>query len=197
VTINSGISALSTQSMSAQSMQALAAASRRPEKSGGGPIAVAAKALGLSTDDVISQLKDGKSLGDIADAQGVSRDDLATALKNGMPDGAAASPNADEVVNNIINRVGMPQRHHGTPPADDTSTSSGDSTASGVLGSSLTSSQESTLNALSSLLGTDSSSLMDSLKAGTSLSDLVSAAGVDQSSLASILQDGLMFDGTA
>jgi lambda repressor-like predicted transcriptional regulator len=149
---------------------------------------------------VISQLKSGKSLGDIADAQGVSRDDLAAALKSGMPDGMSSSPNADEIVNNIINQVGMPQHHHrgGGSSSDSTSSSSStDSNVSGVLGSSLTSTQQSTLDSLSSLLGTDSDSLMSSLQSGTSLADLVSAAGVSEGSLASILQDGLLIDTTA
>jgi lambda repressor-like predicted transcriptional regulator len=185
-------------SASTAATQALFGRTDRPRQ-GGGAIAVAAKALGLSTDDVISQLKSGKSLGDIADAQGVSRTDLASALKSGMPDGTASSDKADEIVDRIINQVGLPQRPQGPRPdaTSDSTSDSGVSGVSGVLGSSLTSSQQSTLDSLSSLLGTTSDSLLGSLQSGTSLADLVSAAGVSQGSLASILQDGLLIDTTA
>jgi hypothetical protein len=58
----------------------------------------AAKALGMSTDDLESQLKSGKSLSDVASAQGVSQDDLvaaiATDLKTHKPDGAPALSDA-------------------------------------------------------------------------------------------------------
>jgi lambda repressor-like predicted transcriptional regulator len=187
------ISSISS-STTLQNVQALNG--RQGPRQGGGAIAVAAKALGLSTDDVVSQLKEGKSLADLADAQGVSRDDLATALKNGMPDGMSASGRADEIVNTIIDEVGMPQRPQGPPPGPPpgSGADSTDTGVSGVLGSSLTQSQQTTLDSLSSLLGTDSSSLLATLKSGTSLSDLVSAAGVDDNALASILQDGLLID---
>ena len=53
----------------------------------------AAKALGISTDDLRTQLKAGKSLSDVAAAQGVSNDDLVAAiaaeLKANAPQGAA------------------------------------------------------------------------------------------------------------
>jgi lambda repressor-like predicted transcriptional regulator len=168
---------------------------------GGGALDVAAKALGLSTDDVISQLKDGKSLGDLADEQGVSRDDLASALKAGAPPGMADAANVDKVIDTMIDRVGMPERPQGPPPGPPPGDKSGlgsiDSSTSGVLGSSMTADQSSMLDKLSSLLGTDSTSLLDELKSGSSLSDLLADKGVDQSKLASILQDGLLFDAKA
>jgi hypothetical protein len=61
-------------------------------------LAPAAKALGMSTDDLESQLKSGKSLSDVASAQGVSQDDLVAAiaadLKTHKPDGAPALSDA-------------------------------------------------------------------------------------------------------
>jgi uncharacterized protein YidB (DUF937 family) len=52
----------------------------------------AAKALGISTDELKTQLKAGKSLSDVASAQGVSKDDLVSAiaadLKANAPQGA-------------------------------------------------------------------------------------------------------------
>jgi hypothetical protein len=59
---------------------------------------------------------------------------------------------------------------------------------------SLTASQQKTLDSLSSLLGTDSSSLLSSLQSGTSLADLIAGKGLDSSKLAAVLQDGLMVD---
>jgi lambda repressor-like predicted transcriptional regulator len=164
-----------------------------------GLLDVAAKALGMSKADLTAALKSGKSLDDVATAQGVSHDDLAAAIKAGLPPRLANSGKADEIVQSIVSKKGMPERPQPatapTGPAPETAGSS--STSSGLLGATLTDHQQSTLDQLSSLLGTDSTSLLDSLKSGTSLSDLIGAKGVDQSSLASILQDGLLFDATA
>jgi lambda repressor-like predicted transcriptional regulator len=162
-----------------------------------GLLDVAAKALGMSKADLTAALKSGKSLDDVATAQGVSPDDLAAAIKAGLPPRLANSGNADEIVQSIVSKKGMPERPPAataaTEPAPETASSS---TSSGLLGATLNDHQQSTLDQLSSLLGTDSTSLLDRLKSGTSLSDLISAKGVDQSSLASILQDGLLFDAT-
>jgi lambda repressor-like predicted transcriptional regulator len=183
----------SSISSSTSTLTGLGPATGARRHPGGGLLQTAAQALGLSTDDLVSQLKSGKSLDDVASEQGVSHDDLAAAIKAGMPPERAADADADATVESIISRKGMPDRPQGPPPP---ARAAGDS-ASGVLGSSLTDAQQSTLDALSDLLGTDSSSLMDSLKSGSStLADLLSAKGVDQSSLASILQDGLLFDAT-
>jgi hypothetical protein len=58
----------------------------------------AAKALGMSTDDLETQLNAGNSLSDVASAQGVGRDDLVAAiaadLKTHKPDGAPALSDA-------------------------------------------------------------------------------------------------------
>lgn len=50
------------------------------------------------------------------------------------------------------------------------------------------------LDSLSSLLGTDSNSLLDELQSGASLSDLVKDKGIDTSTLANVLQNGLLVD---
>ncbi len=44
----------------------------------------AAKALGISTNDLSEQLKSGKSLSDIAKDKGVSADDLKASIENGL-----------------------------------------------------------------------------------------------------------------
>jgi hypothetical protein len=55
-------------------------------------------------------------------------------------------------------------------------------------------SQNETLTALSNLLGSDPSSLLQQLQSGTSLSDLLSAQGVSMDALSSQLQNGLLID---
>ena len=81
--------------------------------------------------------------------------------------------------------------HHSAPPVDPTSTSTG------IFGSSLTDDQQSTLDSLSSLLGTDPSTLTSSLQSGTSLSSMLADGGVSQDDAAAVLQNGLMFDASA
>lgn len=65
----------------------------------------------LSADDLKSQLKDGKSLEDVATAQGVSHDDLITAIKAGMPSDAVSGTggvDATEMAEKIASTKGMP-----------------------------------------------------------------------------------------
>jgi lambda repressor-like predicted transcriptional regulator len=144
---------------------------------GGGPLKAAAEALDMSQDDLVAALQDGKSLADVAEDQGVALDDLTAALKADMPAELAAK--------------GPPP-----PPGGGRGFAASrlDGSASGVLGSSLTAGQQSTLESLSTLLGTDSDSLLESLRGGTSLSDLGSQQGVSSSALASVFADGLMVD---
>jgi hypothetical protein len=62
-----------------------------PAKDGRDPMSSVAKALGLSTNDVKAQLRNGKSLNDLADSAGVAHDDLIAAIKAGLPrDGSGA-----------------------------------------------------------------------------------------------------------
>jgi len=162
---------------------------------GGGPLKAAAEALDMSQEDLVAALKDGRSLADVADEQGVALDDLTAALKADMPAELAAAGKADEVVSNIVNTRGLPQGPPPPPGGDRGFASSRlDGSTSGVLGTSLTASQQSTLESLSTLLGTDSDSLLESLRGGTSLTDLVAQRGVSNSALASVLADGLLVD---
>jgi lambda repressor-like predicted transcriptional regulator len=153
---------------------------------GGDVIATAAKALGMSTDDVKSALQNGKSLDDLAKDKGVSHDALVAAIKTGMPRGLQSSDKADAMAEGIVTRKGMPA---GGPPPGGRPDADGDDVAgTGIFGANLTATQGKTLDQLASLLGTDSSSLLSALKSGTSLADMV------QSKLAAVLQDGLLVD---
>jgi len=177
------------------------------------PIAAVASTLGLSTEDITTQLQQGKSLNDIATAQGVSHDALISALTAGMPSQVQSSDNATGIAEKIAGTAGLSgtqatqatsgtgaaqghhhHHHHGSGSGAAAQVSSLDGSSTGVLSGTLTDSQQQTLDSLSSLLGTDSSSLLTSLQSGNSLADMVSSSGVDSSSLAAVLQDGLLVD---
>jgi len=182
-----------------------------PPPAGGGksPVDAVTDVLGLSKDEITSALKSGKSLDDLATSQGVSHDDLISALKAGMPDDAAQRTDADQAVEALAATPGLhrPSGIDGPGGGGGTggsSTTGGFGSAarvsglrggvSGVLGGSLTPEQQQTLTEVSSLLGSDPASLMDSLRQGTSLADLVHDKGLDSSALANVIQDGLLVD---
>jgi lambda repressor-like predicted transcriptional regulator len=152
-----------------------------------GHIEVAAEALGLSTDDVVEALEGGSSLAELAEQQGVSRDDLVAALVAGAPSEIAASGDVEEMVGNLVDQVGMGGPGGGRPPQGST----------GVLGETLTSDQQTTLDLLTSLLDTSSSSLVSSLRSGTSLASLLSGAGVSYDALAGAVESVLLIDTSA
>lgn len=162
------------------------------------PFEAVSSLLGMSADDIAAQIGQGKSLDDLATSKGVSHADLIGALELGMPGLQAPSVDGSAIAERIATRKGLPQphhhHHHGGPRP---SASAGDGTASGVLTGTVTEVQQSMLDKLSGLLGIDASSLLDQLRGGANLSDLVSAKGVAGSSLASVLQDGLLVDATA
>jgi hypothetical protein len=111
VTSISGVSAIS----SSYSVQLQSTSRSQRPRDGQDPLASVAKALSLSTDDLKSQLKDGKTLSDVAEAQGVSHDDLVAAIKAGKPGNAPANPDGvsdDEMAEKIASGQG-PQ---GPPP---------------------------------------------------------------------------------
>ena len=81
----------------------------------------AATALGISADDLMTQLRDGKSLADVAEAQGISVDKLKTDLLSQVKteldtlvsDGKITQSQADEMysrtesnIDNIVNAMG-------------------------------------------------------------------------------------------
>lgn len=153
-----------------------------------GHITAAAEALGLSTDAVTQALSSGSSLADLAEQQGVSRDDLVAALVADAPEDVKASGNVEAMVSRLVDQTGMgpgggaPQ---GPPPP------------SGVLGDSLTSTQQSVVDALADLLDTDSDTLISQLRDGADLGQMLEGSGVSLSAVASALQGGLLIDTTA
>ncbi|MGI5242393.1 hypothetical protein [Dactylosporangium sp. CA-139066] len=82
----SGISGIS----SSYGIQMAGARTAHRPMDGQDPMTSVAKALSMSTDELKSRLRDGKSLTDVANAQGVSHDDLIAAIEAGKPGDAPA-----------------------------------------------------------------------------------------------------------
>lgn len=96
-----------------------------PPKPVGGqdPMTNVAKTLGMSSDELRTQLSGGKSLNDVATAQGVDHADLIDAIKQGMPTdstssvGATSSVDATQIAESIASTQGMGRGPQGPPPA--------------------------------------------------------------------------------
>jgi hypothetical protein len=84
------------------------------------PLQSVADLFHMSTADLMSELKSGKSLADVAKEKGVSTTDLANTIKQDIENKAPANANVDPakldaVVNKLINQKGGPggaHRHH-------------------------------------------------------------------------------------
>ena len=86
------------------------------------------------------------------------REKLVSALVADAPDEIQATGDVTAMVQGVVDRVGMGGPGGGPPPLG----------SSGVLGAELTSAQHRTVGALSDLLHTDSASLLEKLRNGTS-----------------------------
>lgn len=127
-----------------------------------------ATALGLSTDDLQSQLKSGKTLNDVAKAQGVSSDDLLKALKSDLAANKPADAPApgDDQLTQMASSIAAgkgphgPGGHGGPPPPRK---GDGDDTASN-------------LSTLAGNLGLSSDELLEKLQSGTNPNSLWGAS---------------------
>jgi hypothetical protein len=82
-------------------------------------LASAADKLGISQDDLMQDLKSGKSLADIAQSKGVSHDDLVSAVAQGLEQNAppgATSADATKIAERIVDRTPGAGRPEGPPP---------------------------------------------------------------------------------
>lgn len=140
-----------------------------------------AQLLGISTDQLQSDLQSGDTLSSLASSADVSSSDLLSSvesdLKANAPDGAPALSDSQlsSMATDIIN---------GTGPSSSTSGSSSTDTAA------------SNLNALASTLGMDPSDLISALTSGGDLSQLLNAGGETGygSSATDLIQGGVIFD---
>ncbi|MBT0773026.1 hypothetical protein KIH74_29050 [Kineosporia sp. J2-2] len=184
------ISSISGSSTTQATRYVVSQRQERRQDDDGGVLGVAAQALNLSKSELSDRLRSGKSLAEIAEAQGVSRDDLTEAIKGALPsDSTVSADEVDSAVNTLLDQTGLEK-----PPPPPPFSSTGNSTTTGLLSGTLTDDQQNTLDTLSDLLGTDSDSLLEQLQTGTSLAQLIENSGVSKNALASVLQDGLLFD---
>lgn len=165
---------------------------RRPH--GKGPFDAVSGLLGMSSGDIASAVSSGKSLDDLAKAKGVSHQDLTAALEAGAPQELQGTTQLHTMVEDIASHrggVGGPGGtggHGGPPPGPPPGA------ASGVLSGDLTTTQQSMLDQLASLLDTSSDELETSLQSGTSLAQLLDDKGVSLDQLATTLQSGFLVD---
>ncbi|MXG88004.1 hypothetical protein [Nocardioides flavescens] len=178
-------SSSSLSSLSGLSGASASAASRRQPA---GHFQAVSELLGQSAEELAAKVAGGTSLMDVATEAGVSGEDLLQALEDGAPEELRSSPDLREIVTQIAQQTGTAGpggpggpgggRPPGPPPT-------------GALTGSLTSTQESTLEVVGSLLEMDGEDVLEELRSGTSLADLLAAHDVDLSTLASSLQSGM------
>jgi hypothetical protein len=143
--------------------------------------------LGVSTDDLKSQLDAGQTLDSIASAKGVSSSDLLSAVKTDLkankPDGAPelSDDQLTTMATNIAagkgpGGLGGAHRHHGPPPGTAASDTSN------------------TLQTLAGALGTTTDDLLSKLQSGTDLSSLFGQSGSATWSQQSSASSGLAVD---
>ncbi len=151
------------------------------------PMAAVAEKLGLSKDDLKTQLKSGKSLDDVATAQGVSHDDLIAAIKSGMPADKASGTDADAMAEKIATTKGMPKPPPGGGPGG----------PGGPKGNNSGIQDSSKLSSVSKLLDMDSDDVSSQATSASSLVKLLQSKGVDLSSLKGALNSGDLVDTSA
>ena len=144
------------------------------------PMAAVAEKLDLSSDDLKAQLRDGKSLDDIATAQGVSHDDLITAIKAGMPTDAT---DATEMAEKIASTKGMPPPPHG-----------GGHHPGGPRGANTGIADTDKVKQISELLDMSSDQVTVQATSATDLVKLLQDKGVDLSALRNVLNSGDLID---
>ena len=147
------------------------------------PMAAVAAKLGLSSDDLKTQLKSGKSLDDVATAQGVSHDDLIAAIKAGMPADRASGADATEMAEKMAATKGLPKHGghgHGGP--------------GGAKGMNSGLQDSSKLDEISKLLDTSSDDVSSSATSASKLVSMLQSKGVDLSSLKDVLNSGDLVD---
>jgi hypothetical protein len=141
-----------------------------------------AQALGLSTDDLQSELQSGQTLDSIAQDQGVSNDDLLTAVKSDLTANKPADAPAmsDDQLTQMATGVAAGKgpggvggahghHHHGGGGG------SGQADAA-ILGTDASDTTQN-LSSLADALGTSSDDLLSQLESGTDLSSAFSQSG--------------------
>jgi hypothetical protein len=141
--------------------------------------------FGISTDDLMSQLKGGKSLAEIAQSKGVSRTDLVATLEQSIKANAPTdvqtdfSSRIDDMVNRIVDRKGMPGPPPARPQSDD------------VSGVDFKAKVEQMLSTIASQLKISPDDLVSQLQHGSSLREIAVNAGSDPTQVLDAIGRGL------
>jgi uncharacterized protein YidB (DUF937 family) len=149
----------------------------------------AAKALGMSSNDLISALQSGQSLASIASSKGLSEDKLvaamATSIQQANP--GVSADQANKVATAMATRTppagGMPPVQ--ADGANGTSASDGHHHHHGHKAVSAA------MDSVASLLGTTTTDLATATRSGQSLTQIASSKGVSQQSLVSAIATAL------
>jgi hypothetical protein len=148
-------------------------------------MAPVADELGMTGDELRDALRGGSTLDQLASANGVSHQDLVSAITKGLqetrPANAPAGVDLSKMAEDIASGVRGPGHHGGHHHrAEQAGTDGVDPSAN--------------LGALADLVGVDETALRDGLQAGTSISDILKANGVDEAALAQRFLQGKVVD---
>jgi hypothetical protein len=146
------------------------------------PMARVAETLGLTTDELKSQLDTGRSLNDIATEKGIAHDVLIAAIKAGMSSETVAAGYADAIAERI---AGKTHTSGDTPPPPP---------SGGPRGENAGLRDEVKLAEVSKLLRMDTTEVAAAATSASSLVTLLTNKGVDLRSLRDVLTSGDLLD---
>jgi hypothetical protein len=156
------------------------------------PLTQTSKLLGLSTDELTTDLQSGKTLSSLANQKGVSSSMLVASvesdLKNNAPAGSTPSSSQLKQAASSLIQGGHGRHHHG---GGGISALSLLQSTSGSSSTDATATSTSGLSNTATLLGLSGSQLASSLQSGTTLSSLASQKGVSSSDLLASVESDL------
>jgi hypothetical protein len=156
------------------------------------PLTQTSKLLGLSTDELTTDLQSGKTLSSLANQKGVSSSMLVASvesdLKNNAPAGSAPSSSQLKQAASSLIQGGHGRHHHGGGGISALSLLQG---TSGSSSTDATATSTSGLSNTATLLGLSGTQLASSLQSGTTLSSLASQKGVSSSDLLASVESDL------
>ena len=149
----------------------------------------AAKALGMSSSDLISALQNGQSLSSIASSKGLSQDKLVAAMATSIQQ-ANPGVSADQATKVATAMATRTPPAGGTPPVQ-ADGATGTSAAGGQYHHHGHKAVSAAMDSVASLLGTTTTDLATATQSGQSLTQIASSKGVSQQSLVSAIATAL------
>jgi len=151
------------------------------------PMKSVAETLGMTSDELKTQLRSGRSLVEVAGGRNVEQDRLIAAIKDGLPPDAAAD--ATRAAEEIAAAQGLPA---GPPRA--AAAPIGPPPGGGPRGQVAGLDDADKADRLSNLLEVDTNELTSTIASAKELVDLMQKKGVDLGNLRSILRSGDLVD---